>query len=302
MARAPSPGAACPWRCGSGRARRAAARSSRSRPGRSRSCGPGAAGTARPAAPRARAGSRTASRTRRRRRCGWPGRPRCPSGPTAQAASTMATPRVSSPTPSRRWCGSRSRAPRPTARAANPTAPATSDPGGRDHLAGPATRITTGSRGGGPGPGGPSPIDLGPYGLCPYPAYPAGFRLLFFFGAERVWLPCPCLRRGAGRATVTSRWPSASRRLGGSLVQPAARAGRSVTGTGRHSTTVARTRDRSQTPDRGVSLTAKACSGSGASRGSRIAGRARGPRRWSSRPGAGSGVPPGRPPRRPGPR
>src|SRR5579872_6380458 len=98
------------------------------------------------------------------------------------AASTMATPRVSRPTPSRRWCGSRSRAPRPTARAAQPTAPATASQAAAIILPVQATRITTGSRGlrGGAG----RPLVVRP---LPVPGLPAGFRLLFFFGAERVW-------------------------------------------------------------------------------------------------------------------
>ena len=116
----------------------------------------------------------------------------------SEAPSTMARPRVSNPTPSRRWCGSRSRAPRPTARAANPTAPATSIQAAAIILPVQLTRITTGSRGGRAGAG--RPFAVRP---LPVPGLPDGFRLLFFlglFGAERVWLPCPCLRRGAWRA------------------------------------------------------------------------------------------------------
>ena len=116
-----------------------------------------------------------------------------------QAASTMATPRVSSPRPSRRWCGSRSRAPRPMARAANPTAPATSIQAAAIILPVQPTRITTGSRGGRPALG----------GRCPWAVRPLRRTRLagrfpvarsFSSGAERVWLPCPCLRRGAWRA------------------------------------------------------------------------------------------------------
>src|SRR6185369_8341543 len=111
------------------------------------------------------------------------------------AASTMAAPRVSSPTPSRRWCGSRSRAPRPTARAANPTAPATSIQAATIILPVQRTRITTGSRGGRAGAG--RPFAVRPLAV---PDLPDGFRLLFFLVPERVWLPCPCLRREAWRA------------------------------------------------------------------------------------------------------
>ena len=123
------------------------------------------------------------------------------------AASTMAAPRVSSPTPSRLWWGSRSRAPRPMARAANPTAPATPSQAAAIIRPVHVTRSTTGSRG--LRAGGRRPfVDLGRSTLRPWAA---GFRLLFFFGAERVWLPCPCLRRGAGRAgDLTAVEPAAS--------------------------------------------------------------------------------------------
>ncbi len=91
------------------------------------------------------------------------------------AASTIAAPRVSSPRPSRLWCGSRSRAPRPMARAANPTAPATSIQAAVIILPVQTTRITTGSRGGRPGAG--RPLVVRPRAV---PALAAGFRLLFF--------------------------------------------------------------------------------------------------------------------------
>src|ERR1051325_3135181 len=102
------------------------------------------------------------------------------------AASTRPAPRVSSPTPSRLWCGSRSRAPRPTARAANPTAPATPSQAATIILPVQATRITTGSRGLRDGAG--RPLAVRP---LPVPGLPVGFRLLFFlgvFGPERDWL------------------------------------------------------------------------------------------------------------------
>src|SRR3984893_462126 len=123
----------------------------------------------------------------------WMARPTAlPIRAHSEAASTMATPRVSSPTPSRRWCGSRSRAPRPTARAPQPTAPATPSQAAAIILPVQATRITTGSRGFRAG-GRPFAVPF-----RPVPCLPAGFWLPFFLGAERAWLPCPCLRRRAG--------------------------------------------------------------------------------------------------------
>src|SRR5690348_3009129 len=122
------------------------------------------------------------------------------------AASTMATPRVSRPTPSRRWCGSRSRAPRPTARAAQPTAPATPSQAATIILPVQATRITTGSRGLRDGAG--RPLVVRP---LPVPDLPDGFRLLFLFGPERVWLGA--LRAGdllAARRTGVSGAASSS--------------------------------------------------------------------------------------------
>src|SRR5215469_1837683 len=62
------------------------------------------------------------------------------------AANTMASPRQTSPTPSRWWSGCRSRAPRPIWRTANPTVPASTIHAAmtvrNSHLA----RMTTGSR------------------------------------------------------------------------------------------------------------------------------------------------------------
>ena len=127
------------------------------------------------------------------------------------AASTMAAPRVSSPTPSRLWCGSRSRAPRPMARAANPTAPATPSQAAAIIRPVHVTRITTGSRG--LRAGGRRPFVARRPADRPW-ALPVGFRLLFFFGAERVWLPCPAY----GPATCLGR--AASRRLGAASSSP----------------------------------------------------------------------------------
>src|SRR5690349_1366596 len=123
------------------------------------------------------------------------------------AASTMAAPRVSSPTPSRLWCGSRSRAPRPTARAAQPTAPATASQAAAIILPVQATRITTGSRGL-PTRGRPLAVPF-----LPVPGLPAGFRLLFFLGPERVWLGALragdllAARRTGGSGTASSSPP-----------------------------------------------------------------------------------------------
>src|SRR5690349_1432638 len=122
------------------------------------------------------------------------------------AASTMAAPSVSSPTPSRLWCGSRSRAPRPTARAAQPTAPATPSQAATIILPVQATRITTGSRGLRDGAG--RPLVVRP---LPVPDLPDGFRLLFLLGPERVWLGA--LRAGdllAARRTGVSGAASSS--------------------------------------------------------------------------------------------
>ena len=83
--------------------------------------------------------------------------------PHRLAASTMATPRVSSPTPSRRWCGSRSRAPRPMARAANPTAPAATIQAAAIVRPIHPIRITTGSWDGPPRADGPWPDASSPY-------------------------------------------------------------------------------------------------------------------------------------------
>ena len=216
------------------------------------------------------------------------------------AASTMAAPRVSSPTPSRRWCGSRSRAPRPTARAANPTAPATSIQAAAIILPVQLTRITTGSRGGGPWAG-RRPADR-PWAVrpLPVPGLPDGFRLLFFLGAERVWLPCPCLRRGPGGPATW--WPRGDPQARGQP-RPARRAGGQIR-YGHGSPFHHRSENPRSVPSTAGAcrLTAQSCTGSGASRGSRTAGRARGPGRCPSRPGAGSGARRGRRPRRPGPR
>ena len=101
----------------------------------------------------------------------------------SEAPSTMATPRVSSPTPSRRWCGSRSRAPRPMARAAKPTAPAATIQAAAIVRPVHPIRITTGSRVG--------PLLAGlPLGARPFAVRPFADPVLaaapFFFCAERA--------------------------------------------------------------------------------------------------------------------
>ena len=101
-----------------------------------------------------------------------------PMRPHSEAASTMATPRVSRPTPSRRWCGSRSRAPRPIARAANPTAPAATIQAAAIVRPVHPIRITTGSC---DAPDPLAPLDrlaARPFAVRPLPADPLTF---FFF-------------------------------------------------------------------------------------------------------------------------
>ena len=88
----------------------------------------------------------------------------------------MATPRVSSPTPSRRWCGSRSRAPRPMARTANPTAPAATIQAAAIVRPIHPIRITTGSWDGPPRAG--RPLAGRPLAVPGFPALPWPF---FFF-------------------------------------------------------------------------------------------------------------------------
>src|SRR5207247_7483600 len=154
------------------------------------------------------------------------------------------------------------------------------EPGGRDHLARPGDQDHHGVT----GLAGRGRTALGRTAL-------ARTRLTRRFPVALLFRGRTGLAGGLTSRRLVSR--AANRRLGGSLVQPAARAGRSVTGTGRHSHKRSENPQPPQASKGCVSLTAKACSGSGASRGSRTAGRARGPGRWSFRPEAGSGAPPG---------
>ena len=135
--------------------------------------------------------------------------------PHSEAASTMATPRVSSPKPSRRWCGSRSRAPRPMARAAHPTAPAATIQAAAIVRPVHPIRITTGSC------DAPEPLTgalaARPFAVRPFPAAPLAF---FFFWPERGWVPrpdFPLVPRGAGDLVVV-RWFTRRRPPGWPLV------------------------------------------------------------------------------------
>src|SRR5712691_400676 len=131
--------------------------------------------------------------------------------PHSEAASTIATPRVSSPTPSRRWCGSRSRAPRPTALAANPTAPAATIQAAAIMRPVHPIRITTGSWDAPPLAA--RPLAARPFAVRPFPALPLE---VFFFWPERGWVPRPGLAlppRGAGDLVVVLPRPPDPLRL-----------------------------------------------------------------------------------------
>ena len=139
----------------------------------------------------------------------WTARPTVlPIRAHSDAPSTMATPRVISPRPSRRWCGSRSRAPRPAARAANPTAPASSIQAAAIIRPVHWIRMTTGSLGRAAAP----PLARRPFAAPPFavPGLPPGLRLPFFFGPERAWFPRPGLRPGGWRAGDFTAGPASS--------------------------------------------------------------------------------------------